>query len=165
LLTHPRRRRLALPAFFRAVLHELADAGAVFALETQDALAGVAAWAPPDPTGAGRRSRRLARVAFLEVRALFPGAAPRLHAGSEALAASHPPEPHWYLAFVGIDPAQQRRGLGRTILAPVLARADADAIPCYLETPSRTPEPSTRPSASIKPTNSIRSRQHHPSGR
>jgi DNA-binding transcriptional regulator/RsmH inhibitor MraZ len=42
-LTHPRRRRLALPAFFRAVLHELADAGAVFALETQDALAGVAA--------------------------------------------------------------------------------------------------------------------------
>jgi predicted acetyltransferase len=74
-------------------------------------------------------------VASLEVRALFPGAAPRLHAGFEALAASHPPEPHWYLAFVGIDPAQQRRGLGRTILAPVLARADADAIPCYLETP------------------------------
>src|SRR6201987_575229 len=47
-----------------------------------------------------------------------------LHAGFDALRASHPAQPHWYLAFVGTDPRQQRRGLGRTILTPVLERAD-----------------------------------------
>ncbi len=132
---HRFRRALALPPFFRAVLHELADGGAVFALETDGALAGVAAWAPPDRDRPSRRSRGLALIASFQVRALFPRTAPRLHAGFEALGASHPSEPHWYLAFVGIDPCQQRRGLGRTILAPVLARADDDAVPCYLETP------------------------------
>jgi GNAT superfamily N-acetyltransferase len=130
-----RRRRLALPSFFRAVLHEMADTGGLFALETGGSLAGVAAWAPPEAAEPGDRSRRLARIASLEVDALFPRAARRLRAGFETLAASHPTEPHWYLAFVGIDPAQQRQGLGRTILAPVLARADDAAVPCYLETP------------------------------
>lgn len=132
---HRGRRRLALPPFFRAVLHELADAGAVFALETEGTLAGVAAWVPPESAPAGRRARRLAQIASLQVRMLFPRAAVRLHAGFEALAASHPPERHWYLAFVGIDPRRQRRGLGRSILEPVLARADDQAVPCYLETP------------------------------
>ncbi len=42
----PYRRRLAFPPFFR-VVHDLADAGGLFAVETGSALAGVAAWAPP----------------------------------------------------------------------------------------------------------------------
>jgi len=130
-----RRRRLAYAPFFRAVLHELADAGGVFALETEEGLAGVAAWAPPDGAAASRRSRLLARIASFQVRALFPHAAQELNAGFEALGTRHPSVPHWYLAFVGIDPRRQRRGLGRTILTPVLARADDKAVPCYLETP------------------------------
>jgi GNAT superfamily N-acetyltransferase len=132
---HPRRRGLAFAPFFRTVLHELTHAGGVFALEAEEALAGVAAWAPPDGAPASHRSRRLTRLASLQVRALFPRAAPRLQAGFEALGASHPSVPHWYLAFVGIDPLRQRRGLGRAILAPALARADDEAVPCYLETP------------------------------
>ncbi len=130
-----RRRSLALPSFFRAVLHEMADMGGLFALEMEGSLVGVAAWAPPGAAGPGSRSRRLSRIASREVDALFPRAAGRLRAGFEMLAASHPTEPHWYLAFVGIDPGQQRRGLGRAILAPVLAQADDLAVPCYLETP------------------------------
>ena len=43
-------------------------------------------------------------------------------------------EPHWYLGVVGIDPASHRRGLGTALLAPRLARADREAVPCYLET-------------------------------
>ena len=66
---------------------------------------------------------------------LFPRAAPRLLAGFAELGENHPPEPHWYLAFVGIDPRQQRRGLGRTLLAPIIERADDAGIACYLETP------------------------------
>ncbi|MGR6035958.1 MAG: GNAT family N-acetyltransferase [Candidatus Nitrosoglobus sp.] len=41
---------------------------------------------------------------------------------------------HWYLFALGIDPAEQGQGLGRVLLKPVLARADADGVPCYLET-------------------------------
>jgi GNAT superfamily N-acetyltransferase len=138
---HRRRRELAFPAFFAAVLHQLVEAGGVFALETDTELAGVAAWAPPDGADPSRQSRRLARIASLQVSALFPRASPRLHAGFDALGASHPAHPHWYLAFVGIDPRQQRRGFGRTILTPVLEHADHEAVPCYLETPF----PDTRP--------------------
>jgi hypothetical protein len=39
-----RRRKLALPSFFRAVLHEMTDTGGLYALETGGSLAGVAAW-------------------------------------------------------------------------------------------------------------------------
>src|SRR5229473_1980483 len=97
-------------------------------------LVGVAAWAPPEVAAIGR-SHFLVRFASFEVRALFPRAAPRLLAGFAELGEHHPPERHCYLAFVGIDPRQQRRGLGRTLLAPIIERADDAGIACYLETP------------------------------
>jgi len=134
-LRNPRRREAAFPPFFRTVLHELAGAGALYGLEAAGVLVGVAAWAPPELAAIGRRSRWLARLAAVEVRALFPRAAPQLWGGFEELGKSHPHTPHWYLAFVGIDPRQQRRGLGRSLLAPVIARADQEEIACYLETP------------------------------
>ncbi|HEX2040770.1 MAG TPA: GNAT family N-acetyltransferase, partial [Acidimicrobiales bacterium] len=33
-------------------------------------------------------------------------------------------EPHWYIPFIGTDPAYQSKGLGSALLAHVLARAD-----------------------------------------
>ena len=48
--------------------------------------------------------------------------------------ARHAPEPHWYLYLLGVEPARQGRGVGRALLAPTLARADAGGVPCYLET-------------------------------
>ena len=130
-----RRRALALPPFFRAVLHELLPAGAVYALEADGVLAAVAAWAPPGGLRSSRRSRFLARVAGFELRALVPRASPRLLAGFTALAQNHPPQPHWYLAFIGVEPRWQRHGIGRVLLAPALSKADAAGMPCYLETP------------------------------
>jgi ribosomal protein S18 acetylase RimI-like enzyme len=41
---------------------------------------------------------------------------------------------HWYLMALGVEPTRQRQGLGSRLLQPVLARADRDGIPCYLET-------------------------------
>ncbi|MGZ4393708.1 MAG: GNAT family N-acetyltransferase [Gaiellaceae bacterium] len=134
-LADRRRRRFALPPFFRAVLHELAASDALYACEADGRLAGAAAWSPPELSAAPKRSKLLARAASAEVHTLFPRAAPRMRSGFGALGAHHPPVPHWYLAFVGIEPGQQRRGLGRGLLAPVLERADAAAITCYLETP------------------------------
>jgi ribosomal protein S18 acetylase RimI-like enzyme len=43
-------------------------------------------------------------------------------------------EPHWYLWVLGVDPASQGQGIGGTLLRAGLERADASALPCYLET-------------------------------
>lgn len=44
------------------------------------------------------------------------------------------PTPHFYLFMLGVDPAQQRRGLGRELLQPTLARCDTEQRLAYLET-------------------------------
>jgi ribosomal protein S18 acetylase RimI-like enzyme len=46
----------------------------------------------------------------------------------------HPKEPHYYLFVLGVEPELQGRGLGRGLLARMSARADAEGVPCYLET-------------------------------
>jgi ribosomal protein S18 acetylase RimI-like enzyme len=52
----------------------------------------------------------------------------------EALARVHLPEPHWYLATLGVAPEAQRRGVGTALLARWLARVDAERAPAWLET-------------------------------
>ena len=44
------------------------------------------------------------------------------------------PPRHWYLPTLGVDPPRQGQGIGGTLLRPVLARADAEGLWCYLET-------------------------------
>lgn len=43
----------------------------------------------------------------------------------------HPDEPHWYLEFLGTVPAQQGKGLGAHVLAPVLRRCDEEGVPVW----------------------------------
>jgi ribosomal protein S18 acetylase RimI-like enzyme len=45
----------------------------------------------------------------------------------------HPPEPHWYLPLIGVDPTQQGRGFGSTLLERALEACDAARQPAYLE--------------------------------
>jgi ribosomal protein S18 acetylase RimI-like enzyme len=40
----------------------------------------------------------------------------------------------WYLFLLGVEPRLQHRGLGGALIRPVLERADAARVPCYLET-------------------------------
>lgn len=44
------------------------------------------------------------------------------------------PTPHFYLFMLGVDPVQQRRGLGSALLQPTLARCDTEQRLAYLET-------------------------------
>ena len=44
------------------------------------------------------------------------------------------PERHWYLMILGVDPPRQGHGVGGALIQPILARADAEGLPCYLET-------------------------------
>lgn len=48
----------------------------------------------------------------------------------------HPSESCWYLPFMGVDPANQRQGIGSALVAVVLARADGEGEPAYLEASS-----------------------------
>ena len=44
------------------------------------------------------------------------------------------PGPHWYLAFLGVDPSCQGGGVAGHLLTPVLDRLDAEGVSAYLET-------------------------------
>lgn len=91
-----------------------------------DDVAAVAGWIPPgrpevEPDGVVRVEHpewRLARFAALR----------------EAMGANTPPEPHWYLNMLATHPDWQRQGLGGALMGAVFAIADAEGLPCYLET-------------------------------
>src|SRR6476619_3197544 len=42
-------------------------------------------------------------------------------------------QPHWYLAFIGVDPARQEYGVGAALLRSRLRRCDEEGLPAYLE--------------------------------
>ena len=43
-------------------------------------------------------------------------------------------EPHRYLLLLGVEPSKQSWKVTATLIEPLLARADSDGLPCYLET-------------------------------
>ena len=45
----------------------------------------------------------------------------------------HPHFPHAYLFSIGVRPSAQGKGLGRKLIAPVLAACDREGLPAYLE--------------------------------
>lgn len=45
--------------------------------------------------------------------------------------------PHWYLYNIAVDPKHQGKGWASVLLNPMLAKADKEKLPCYLETSDR----------------------------
>ena len=139
IITHylhdPVRREVALPAFFEAVLEEMLPSATVYEARSGGRLVGVAAWAPPRPARVDEAARARADRCRRVVETMFPSTSAQLYAGFAALEEFHPPEPHWYLAFIGISPDSQGRGIGQELLAPLLHTADDTSASCYLETP------------------------------
>jgi ribosomal protein S18 acetylase RimI-like enzyme len=66
--------------------------------------------------------------------------APAQHEDTFAVVAqmdeAHPRFPHWYLPWLGVDPAVQGQGLGSELLTHCLRIVDEDHLPAYLETPN-----------------------------
>jgi ribosomal protein S18 acetylase RimI-like enzyme len=52
---------------------------------------------------------------------------------AKAMEHAHPPEPYFYLAFVGVAPRFQGTGLGTALLESTLGRVDAVGMPAFLE--------------------------------
>jgi len=46
----------------------------------------------------------------------------------------HPHYRHWYLWILGVEPERQGQGLGSVLLRSLSDKAEADGVPCYLET-------------------------------
>ncbi len=99
---------------------------------TTDGLGCAALWAPPEH---GRTSwHEDLALARCIVRARIAQRLPLTIAGLLGVERRHPREPpHWYLAVLGTDPAEQGRGLGSAVLRPVLERCDTDQVGAYLE--------------------------------
>jgi ribosomal protein S18 acetylase RimI-like enzyme len=103
---------------------------------TPESVDGAACWLPPGE--ADMSPWRMMRAGML----LAPikigiGALRRFLSISDFIEELHHrdmPEDHWYLMLLGVDTAKQGQGVGGSLMAPMLARADAEGLPCYLET-------------------------------
>ncbi|MDQ4041479.1 MAG: GNAT family N-acetyltransferase [Actinomycetota bacterium] len=130
-LADPARRLRRLQGGFGIFLHRhyLAHDECFTTLERN----GAAIWAPPGEwkLGGAAQLRMLPAMArcygreTLRVVRLF-----------DYIEHRHPAEPHFYLAFLGVEPASQGRGIGSALLRPVLERCDRDGVPAYLEASS-----------------------------
>jgi GNAT superfamily N-acetyltransferase len=119
------RRRELLPGFFGAVARSY-----VVYEETYSVDGGVSAavWAPP-----GAEDDEELPTVLGEVVEEYAG---RLFEILGLMEEKHPAEPHYYLFLLGTRPEWQGRGLGSSLMAPVLERCDRDGVPAYLEATS-----------------------------
>jgi GNAT superfamily N-acetyltransferase len=107
--------------------------GAAFDRQTAWGLgdcAAVALWLPPGAEPDGE----------LIVSVLRDHVSPERHGDTfsvlEQMEEAHPTYPHWYLPWLGVEPARQGAGLGRRLLGLCLAIVDRSRLPAYLETPN-----------------------------
>lgn len=100
---------------------------------TTDHVAGGAMWLPPGRWQAPLPTQLhvLAGLAGISGRRF-----PRFLRYSRLLDQKHRREDHWYLPYMGVEPARQGRGIGSALLRPVLERCDRDRLPAYLEASS-----------------------------
>src|SRR5262245_37176406 len=114
----------SMPSFIRAF------AGGAFAhrsAHSTDDYAGAALWLPP----AVHPDEAI--VTDLWKRTVSGPILGDLAAVFEQMAKFHPPEPHWYLPLIGVDPTHQGKGVGGALLAHALQQCDRDHRPAYLE--------------------------------
>jgi GNAT superfamily N-acetyltransferase len=94
-------------------------------------LAGVALWAPP---GLWRTPDEVVeRMAPVLAQVYGEETLMRLLTFFGTTEEKHPDVDHYYLAVLASDQGRQGQGLGSANMGPVLAQADAEHLPCYLE--------------------------------
>jgi GNAT superfamily N-acetyltransferase len=129
-----RLRPIALRAFFGSGARDAFRNGRVWVADDGGRIVGAAVWLPPGSYP--MRTARELRTSF-PILKLFP-IAPRPLARAlqyqAAVARVHTRDEHWYLVSIGVDQGLRGSGLGTRLLAPGLAAADDEGLPCYLET-------------------------------
>jgi ribosomal protein S18 acetylase RimI-like enzyme len=89
--------------------------------------AGAALWLPP---GTGPDEAALDALMERTADAATAVDGPEL---MKQMASFHPHEPHWFLPLLGVDPAQQSKGVGSALLRHVTDRCDRDGVLAYLD--------------------------------
>jgi GNAT superfamily N-acetyltransferase len=97
---------------------------------TNEGIGGGAMWAPPGRWHLGVLLQLRLIPALL---AINGRAVPRLLQALNAADSNHPKTPHYYLAFLGVEPRLQGKGIGSALLRQVLDRCDRERTPAYLE--------------------------------
>lgn len=88
------------------------------------------AWIPPDVAFA---TPEVFQQAYATVAGIVGEARAAESLETVAQARGHSlTESHWTLQYFGVRAAAQGRGLGRMAVAPILARCDAESLPCGL---------------------------------
>jgi GNAT superfamily N-acetyltransferase len=127
------RRRAMLTPYFAYSIQEGRKMGRTVHLA--DHACGVAVWLLPQPEQTQIQAAREKR-SFVQHNLDALGAANycRIIEFMSGKAEAIVGQDAWYLSIIAIDPASQGRGLGRALLAPTLAEADASNAVSYLET-------------------------------
>jgi ribosomal protein S18 acetylase RimI-like enzyme len=129
-LPDPARRAALLPWLFR-MSFEVMDAEL---WTTPGRVRGAARWLPPGRAqmrvGVGLRAYVATPLRLREATSRF-FAYGRSVDNARGRAATGP---HWYLAGIGVDPPEQRKGIGSALLEPGLAAAADAGLPCVLLT-------------------------------
>jgi ribosomal protein S18 acetylase RimI-like enzyme len=128
------KRARALPWFMKVWTKYCQKHGEAYTVA--DKVEGAALWLPPGKYPMSVAGTMQAGM-FLAPLKFGPGAFGRFMSSLNYLEELHKrdvPPRHWYLATLGVDPPRQGQGVGGTLMQPVLARSDADGLPCYLET-------------------------------
>ena len=104
-------------------------------VRTTPGLEGGSLWLPPG-TGGGFHWAAVGAGIRFALSTPWPAIARmvRYHRFSERMRARLIPEPHWYLAVVGVAPEHQGKGFASALIRPILERATRERLPCYLET-------------------------------
>jgi ribosomal protein S18 acetylase RimI-like enzyme len=130
-------RRRALPIFMRASVRWGLAMNDAFGIG--DPLRGVAIWAPPgmsdldlDPEDSMVRYHEAAAAMGTEAEARFD----RFAAEQRAVRKREMGRRTWYLAWLGVDPDQQRTGAGAALLTDMFFHLDRIGDAVYLETES-----------------------------
>jgi ribosomal protein S18 acetylase RimI-like enzyme len=97
---------------------------------TDDCVGG-ALWLPSDKAEIGL-AQQLSLLPDM-VRAVGLRGVKRLMGVLDAMNKAHPHERHYYLQFVGVEPAHQGKGLGSALMRPTLARCDREESGAYVE--------------------------------
>jgi GNAT superfamily N-acetyltransferase len=136
LISDRTQRMRVLPPYFEHAATDALELDAARVVETGElGVAGAALWAPPAaadgaaaamPTRTGALEDLFGADAF----ATYGTVMAHLRTSRKELVSS----PHWYLNLVGVDPSAHGLGIGRSLVQPMLQRADREGRITALET-------------------------------
>jgi GNAT superfamily N-acetyltransferase len=128
-----RRRRPGVTTLYGALLADSFRLGEVLVTSN---VVGVACWLPPGSESIS--FLRQVRAGMLAVPLRFGLGGFRRLLAYDAMAAElhhhYASMPHWYLSAIGVEPDHQGKGIGPALIRPIVNRADASGLHCYLET-------------------------------